>query len=320
MATRDGPDRALQMFERAIALDPDYAEAWAGLGGAYALKGASLSMPEMLDKAIDAEKRALAIDPSMAEASTWLGAALLGKGQAEEAIAILQAAVQLEPNHARAYQGLARAHWIGRGDFKPAIEALEKGVSINPQFGYAYLQLALLYSETGEFAKAEAAARHAIELQEQYISGEEGLLIVGAHTRLGYVYYRQGRYEDAVKEYQSELVFLSASDHWLKDRSLIELHQKMGAAYLRLGQDADAKRHFKVALRGFDERVARGADDPQTKYYIAIIYALKDDAERAVRYLTEVAAALPNLTRARAASDPDLENVRAALKAAGLIS
>jgi serine/threonine protein kinase len=51
MATADGPDRAIHLFERALALDPDYAEAWAGLGGAYQIKGTFLGLPEYLDKA-----------------------------------------------------------------------------------------------------------------------------------------------------------------------------------------------------------------------------------------------------------------------------
>ena len=42
LASRDAPDRAVSLFEKAIALDPEYAQAWAGLGGAYQLKGTFL--------------------------------------------------------------------------------------------------------------------------------------------------------------------------------------------------------------------------------------------------------------------------------------
>ena len=155
---------------------------------------------------------------------------------------------------------LARAHWIGRGDLPQGIAALEKAVAINPQFGYGHLQLAFLYTELGDYERARAAATRAVDLQERYISGEEGLLVVGAHTRLGYVHYREGRYADAVQEYLRELAFLAPSDHVLKDRTLIELHQKLGAAYLRLGQAADAERHLgprDPQLRGARSRAAR---------------------------------------------------------------
>ena len=115
-----------------------------------------------------------------------------------------------------------------------------------------------------------------MDLQEQYISGEEGFLVVGAHTRLGYVFYRlRASYAEALKEYQTELLYLSASDHVLKERSLIELHQKLGAVFLRLG-NADRGQAppgpGDQAVRG--ARRACGESEPATAYYIARAYAL----------------------------------------------
>jgi serine/threonine protein kinase/Tfp pilus assembly protein PilF len=320
LASRDAPDRAISLFEKALALDPEYAQAWAGLGGAYQLKGTFLNLPELLEKAITCEERALALDPDLADAHTWLGAALLSLGRVDEAIVSLERATALEPGQARPWSMLARAYWIGRGDIPQGIAALEKAVAINPQFGYAQLQLAFLHTEQGDYERARAAAKTAVDLQERYISGEEGLLVVGAHARLGYIHYREGRYADAVQEYLRELAFLGSSDHVLKERTLIELHQKLGAAYLRLGQSADAARHLGVAIRSFEERVARGADDPATKYYAAIALALRGDTDRAIKYLEETWPRAGALNRLRAARDPDLESVRPALTAKGLLA
>jgi tetratricopeptide (TPR) repeat protein len=122
-----------------------------------------------------------------------------------------------------------------------------------------------------------------------------------------------------VQEYLRELAFLTPSDHVLKDRSLIELHQKLGAAYLRLGQAADAERHLALAIRSYEERLARGADDPATKYYAAIAFALRGETDRAVKYLEQTWPRLGALNRQRAAHDPDLEPVRPALAAKGLL-
>ncbi|HXE80151.1 MAG TPA: protein kinase [Vicinamibacterales bacterium] len=319
MASRDAPDRAILLFEKALAIDPEYAAAWAGLGGGYQLKGAQLSMPELLEKAIAYERRALALDPSLADAHAWLGSALLALGRPDEALEAFRQAVALEPGQARPWSMLARGYWIGKGRLTEGIEALERAAAINPQFGYAYLQLAFLYTETGDFEKAEAAAQKAVDLQERYISGEEGLIIVGAHTRLGYVRYRQGRYEEALKEYQSELLFLTATDHALRVRSLIELHQKLGAAYLRLGRREDAERHLALAIRSYEERLAQGVDDPQTKYYVALAHALRGERERAITYLQQTYERLGALNRRRAANDPDLESLRDELRDRGLI-
>jgi serine/threonine protein kinase/tetratricopeptide (TPR) repeat protein len=319
MATRDAPDRAISLFDRALAIDAAYAEAWAGLGTAYQVKGTFLGLPELLDKAVECANRALQLDPRLAEAYVALGSSLLSLARIDEAATALSQAIQLDPKHARAHAMLARVYWIGRGDLEAGIAELERAVAINPQFGYAHLQLANLYTELDRFEQAEASARRAVDLQEQYISGEEGFLVVGAHTRLGYVFYRQQRYPEAVKEYQTELLYLSAGDHVLKDRSLIELHQKLGAAYLRLNQAADAARHLNLAVKLFEERAARGPVEAATLYYVGVVFALKDDVERAIKYLQQALQVRAATNRKRAAHDPDLEMIRPALAALGLL-
>jgi serine/threonine protein kinase/Tfp pilus assembly protein PilF len=316
MATRDAPDRAVHFFERALEIDPDYAEAWAGLGAAYQIKGTFLGLPELVGKAMSATDEALKRNPKLAEAYVVRGGAYFSQGNIDEALLSLGKAIHLDPKHARAHATLARVHWLGRGDLRAGTAELERAVALNPQFGYAHHQLAFLYTELGDFDKAEAAARKAIELQEQYTSGEEGFLVVGAHTRLGYVFYRRGDYESAAKEYQTELVFLAASDHVLKDRTLIELHQKLGAALLRLGQTTEGKRHLKLAIRKYEDRAAVGETEAATTYYVAAAYSLLDDAEQAVKYLEAAIAKVPR-NKKRAAQDPDFENVRPALDALG---
>jgi len=85
---------------------------------------------------------------------------------------------------------------------------------------------------------------------------------------------------------------------------------KIGAAYQRLGRTDEASRFFSRALKAFDARVARGADDPYTRYYIACLHALRGDVDRAIESLERVAASLPALTAARVRRDPDLDSVR----------
>ena len=80
---------------------------------------------------------------------------------------------------------------------------------------------------------------------------------------------------------------------------------KLAATYQRMDRPADANRHCTEAVTRFERRIARGADDPATKYYIASLYGLRGDAEKAVRYLRESLAELPALNRVRAGADPD---------------
>jgi tetratricopeptide (TPR) repeat protein/predicted Ser/Thr protein kinase len=308
-ATRDSLDRAVGAFEDALRHDPDYALAWAALGGAYGLKGNFLSLPDMLHKGIEMERRALALEPNLADAHMWLGSSLLALERVDEAIAAIEAAITLDPNSGQAHQGLARAYWVGKGDFAAAIPVFERAIELNPEAGYSYLQLALLLAYEGEYERAIEICKRAIDLQEQFISGNAGLQIVGAHARLGYVYYLTGRYDEALREYERELAFIGSGDHVLRERSLIELNVKVGAVYLRQGRSADADRHFGRALKAFDARVATGADDPFTRYYIACLHALRGEAERALDSLERVARTNPRLTAARARRDYDLRGL-----------
>ncbi len=309
-ATRDSIDRAISAFEDATRHDPEYARAWAALGGAWGLKGNFLSIPDMVHQAIEIERRALAIDPELPDAHMWLGTSLLGLGATDEAIAEIREALRLDPENGQAYQALARAYWVGKGDFTTAIPLFERAISLNPEAGYSYLQLALLLTWEGHLDRALEICRRAVELQEQYISGNLGLQIVGAHARLGYVHYLKAEYDEALREYERELAFIGAGDHALRDRTLLELNVKIGAVYMREGRPEDAERHFGRALKSFDSRVGNGADDPFTRYYVACLHALRGDRDKALDSLERVAAKLPLLTAARARVDVDLGSLR----------
>jgi serine/threonine protein kinase/tetratricopeptide (TPR) repeat protein len=310
LASRDSIERAISAFEDAIQHDQEYAAAWAALGGAYGLKGSFLSIVDLQRKGVEMERRAIAIDPNLADAHMWLGAGLLTLGQTDQAIASIQTAIRLDPKNGQAHQALGRAYWVGKGNFTDAIPAFRRAIELNPEAGYSYLQLALLLAWAGQYEEAEAVSRRAVELQDQYISGNAGLQVIGANARLGYVYYLQGRYQEAIREYERGLAFISSSDHALKERTSIEITMKLGAAYHRLGKAEEATRFFDRSLKLFEARVAKGAEDPYTRYYIACLYALRGDIDRAYENLERVATALPALTAARIQRDPDLEILR----------
>ena len=303
-------DRALHLLEKATQYDPNYAAAWAALGAAYDFKGSFLSLKELSHKAVEMERRAIALDPKLADAHRWLGLSLMSVGQYDDAIAAIEEAVRLQPADANNYSALGRGYWVGKGDLDAGIAHLERAAEINPDLGYAHLQLGLLYALRGELDHAESACRRAIDLQERFVSGREGLQIVGAYTRMGYVHYLRGELDEALRVFQQQVDALESSDHALKERTLIELDCKIGATYLRMKRTADADRHFSRAVKTFDRRLARGADDPFTKYYMAALYALKGETDRALRYLDDTIQHLPALNRTRARMDPDFDAVR----------
>ncbi|MGE3840976.1 MAG: protein kinase [Vicinamibacterales bacterium] len=310
MATTESMDHAIAQFERAIALDPRYALAWAGLGATRQLKGQFLGSTALMFQGVEALKAAVTLEPTLASAHHQLGSAYGAIGLHAEALAAARRAIELDPQNAGGYMALARVQWHGLGQLGDGIASLERAVELNPESGYGFLQLALLYTLHRDFGRAESAARRAVELQERYLSGSEGLQVVGAHLRLGYVFYAQGRYEDAIREYEREMAFVASGHHGLRERTLMEAELKLAAAYWRLGDRASADRFFKRAGLSYKDRQGRGVDDPATKYYMAAAHALRGDVERAVRFLRESFTSLKALNVARARLDPDFDGVR----------
>jgi serine/threonine protein kinase/Tfp pilus assembly protein PilF len=310
LASRDSIERAIAAFEEATQHDPEYALAWATLGGAYTLKGSFLSISDLVRKGVEMERRAIEINAELADAHSWLGSGLLTLGDVDQAIVAVREAIRLEPDNGQAHQMLGRAFWVGKGDFAAAIPAFRKAIELNPEAGYSYLQLGLLLAWEGQFEEAEAVCKRAVELQEQYVSGNAGLQVVGANARLGYVYYLQGRYPEAVREYERGLAFLGSTDHALKERTSIEIMMKLGAAYHRWGKAEDAARFFDRAMKAFEQHVSKGGDDPYTRYYIACLLALRGDVDRAFDMLQRVHDKLPALTAARVRRDPDVAPLR----------
>jgi tetratricopeptide (TPR) repeat protein/predicted Ser/Thr protein kinase len=303
-------DRAILFFERAIAADPAYAQAHLHLGSALDVKGAYLGMPELQERAVVCFRRSLELRPNMDEAWRELGASLVSVGRVDEGIDAIQRALVLDPANAAAHASLGRAYFIGQGDFSKAAAAYEKALALNPEAGWAALQLAHCLAFLGEFERGEAAARRAVVLEEQLLSGTERIVIVGAYVRLGQLLALQGRHAEARAQYEREMEFLRRVDHALKGRIFIELHQRRGAALGRLGDAAGAKADLDLALEAFERRVRMGSDEPYTRYYAAVAYALRGDAAAALDCLEKAARHLRAYTVARARIEPDLDSLR----------
>jgi tetratricopeptide (TPR) repeat protein len=161
-----------------------------------------------------------------------------------------------------------------------------------------------------DFSRGEAAARQAIALQEASLSGREGVRIVGAFMRLGHLDALQGRPSDALAQFRREIEFLTAVDHALRQRILVELNVRLGAAYLALGDRRKGHGLLDVAIEGFDRRVRLGADEPFTRYYAAAAHALQGDHDTALVFLERASAERRAFTLERARIEPEFDSLR----------
>ena len=111
-------------FERALELDPGYAMAYHGLGGAHHQQG-------RLDRAIAEYERACALDTSLFTALNDLGRACYQAGNQQRAVEVLERAVRLRPDLARAHLNLGQSY-AAMGRKADAVRALETAAALDP--------------------------------------------------------------------------------------------------------------------------------------------------------------------------------------------
>jgi serine/threonine-protein kinase len=164
--------RAAQCFERAVALDPEYALAWAGLADARTVLGLyGLARPEeTMPRAKEAATRAVALDPSLAEAHNALAYIhLLYDWEWSEGEREFIRALELNPRYIQAlcWHGLIYNQSIA-GRFEEGISEAKKAVEYDPLSSYAHGILAFTYGLSGRGKEAVRAANAAVELEETY--------------------------------------------------------------------------------------------------------------------------------------------------------
>jgi len=131
----DNLPKAIALYEQAIARDPKYALAYAGLANSYVLLPFYGSMPQhdAMAKAREAALKALQLDPKLAEAHNALGKILNFDdldlaGAARE----FQRAIELQPNNATAHQWYGNGPLDGLGRFDEAIAETKRAVELDP--------------------------------------------------------------------------------------------------------------------------------------------------------------------------------------------
>ncbi len=119
-------DKAMEHYEIAIRLKPDYPEAHNNLGIAYHINGRT-------DKSIEHFKIALQISPNFPEARSNIGAAYQSNGLIDKAIEHYMAALKLNPNNPAAHNNLGRAYY-DKGLPDKAIEHYQIALKLRPDF------------------------------------------------------------------------------------------------------------------------------------------------------------------------------------------
>jgi len=167
---RDGPSllRARQYFDEAIARDPDFAEAHAGLAdatNAYVLLFGTGSGQVAGAPAITAARRAIALDGTLAAAHAALGFALtFFDWDYAEADSALARAIGLDPEYGPARYWNTQLLWIENRPSQ-ALEEARQAIAVDPLSGVAHLAYARTLRLLGRVDESVAALMRATELQ-----------------------------------------------------------------------------------------------------------------------------------------------------------
>jgi tetratricopeptide (TPR) repeat protein/TolB-like protein len=317
--TRESLDRAIAFFEQALALDPSYLDAHVQLGVALDLKASFLGGRELQHRAIASIRRALELRPDHAKAWRELASCQLSSGTSDdEAVVSAQRAVELDPRDAATHAMLARARFIGFARFEEAADGFARALELNPEAGWYALQLSLCAALLGQLDRAETAARNALVLQEGFLSGRQGLALVGAFVRLGQVALLRGRPLDAVELYRREEEFVRRVGHALGERIMIEIRYRIGSALVAARRDEEGRRELRAAVDLHEERLRLGADDPFTRYYAACARGSLGDVDGAVADLEYALERRRAYVLRRARGEPELAAALAHPRLAGL--
>ncbi len=186
---------AVQYFADAVALDPQYASAYAGLADSYALfpfyQVPALSREEAYARAEESARRALSLDSMLASAHASLAFALMhGKwdwGAAEREFGL---ALGIDPDYATAHHMYAQLLYIN-GRMEEALAHAARAVELEPALPIAHHIHGWVLLCMGRIAEAEEAARHAVRLEPGFLAPHSALAMIGLLRGDGDMYVRE---------------------------------------------------------------------------------------------------------------------------------
>ena len=227
-------DSAISAFNRALTLDPNYAEAYAALGKAYWLGFQEEPGSKWVEKARSACNQAVAIAPKLAEGWTCLGIVYRATGEYEQAVANFQKATVLDPTSDDAFRGLAGAYQkLNRP--AEAEATFRKAISLRPQYWAGYSWLGAFYYDRGRYADAAKMFQEVITLAPDNFRG---------YSNLGGIYVAMGQYQNATSTLEKSVSI-----------------RPTGPAYLNLGTAYFSRRNFEAAASNYEQGLKLGGDD-----------------------------------------------------------
>jgi tetratricopeptide (TPR) repeat protein len=261
MPALSGAEASVDLFERAIAKDPSFAPAYAGLGAMEAGRSGfdrfnPAERAEMIAKGWAAAEKAIQLDSQLADAHGALGMMQARQGQWKEAERSFRRAVELAPRDPLWRYDFAVFLLLPVGRIEEAVEQLRSAEEFDPGSRETHYALGNAFKALGRFDDAQFHC-------DKAAGDDKDLSVCWGETL-----FHQGKTGEAVRMLES-----TWSGHLLEMRA-----QSLGVAYARAGRREDA------------ERIAALAPRPTSK---AVIFAALGDKERTLETLDQMAPTGP---------------------------
>jgi TolB-like protein/tetratricopeptide (TPR) repeat protein len=263
---RTGNDlkKSIEYFEQAIAADPNYALAYAGIADAYVwLPGYTAGTPrDCYPKAKAAAMKALQLDDTLAEAHTTLALAIwLYDFDSSQAIREFQRAIELNPNYAIAHQQYGNNTLSALGRFDDAIVEGKRAVELDPLSLVINTDLGSDYYYARRYDEAIAQLHKTLEM-------DPGFYI--AHLVLGQVLDAKGARDAAIVECE-------------KARALNDDPSVLGVLARAHGLSGNKMEAEKI----LDHLKKLSKERYVSAYSFALVYLGLGDKEEALRWLEQ---------------------------------
>jgi TolB-like protein/Flp pilus assembly protein TadD len=196
--TADDLKRAMDYYNQALAKDPNYAVAYAGIGNSYMLLNeyADLTPAEAFPKARLAASKALAIDKNLAEGHAALALVIAdAEFNFMEAKREFQRAIELNPNYSEAHYFFGISVLLPLGEFDQAIDELKRATALDPFSVIMNANLGLAYVFARRYPEAITQLRKTEELDP---SSRQ------VHSRLGTALLLSGDVQGALAEHEKQ--------------------------------------------------------------------------------------------------------------------
>jgi serine/threonine protein kinase/tetratricopeptide (TPR) repeat protein len=321
--TRDN-DNAIELFKKALQLDPKFALAYAGLGDAYGQRGSSIGWStDWSDSAIAASEKAISLDPNRAEGYKALGLAYSCKGWIRKSREAYEKALEINPNYGPALGNMGynsatlgrldealtwqkrsvaadpmlAIHYDGTGsvyaalgDDAKALEWFNKALAIEPDLTWTFLDLGWMRLKRGEYEQAVNWARKVLAVQPE---DAVGLELIGLAELL------RGNLAEAGKYFEKGIAVDSSYGP----------NTQLGCLYWKTGRKDQARKPLARSLRGDNYQLDRGSEDPGVRYNLARVNAIQGNTTESLAWLQK---AIDGGWRDYLWTeiDPSLENIR----------